>query len=83
MYTGRVQGVGFRQSVYSLTAGKCLHGYVQNLDNGKVKLVIEGEAREVDRLLEEVKKSWGHNIADVQMTDLDTTGTFSNFSVRY
>ena len=83
LYSGRVQGVGFRQSVCSMAVGQQVRGYVQNLDNGRVKLVVEGNDREVDHLLDEVKRFWSQNISDIHITDLHITGTFSDFSVRF
>ena len=83
LYSGRVQGVGFRQSVYTLAMKQQVDGYVQNLENGKVRLVVEGACDEVDDLLEDVRTLWAHNISDIQITDLQTTGTFVGFSVRY
>ena len=82
-YSGRVQGVGFRQSVCSLASGSELRGYVQNLDNGKVRLVVEGEGDEVDHLLQKVADFWSNHISNIQITDVNTSGMFSNFSIRY
>ncbi|MDG2208194.1 MAG: acylphosphatase [Pirellulales bacterium] len=81
LYSGRVQGVGFRQSVCSLASGSELRGYVQNLDNGKVRLVVEGD--EVDHLLQKVADFWSRHISDIQITEVNTSGMFSNFSIRY
>ena len=81
MYSGRVQGVGFRQSICSLVSGSKLRGYVQNLDNGKVRLVVEGD--EVDHLLQKIVDLWSSHIADIQITDVNTSGMFSNFNIRY
>jgi len=46
-YSGRVQGVGFRYTVKSLTAGFDVTGTIKNLDDGRVKLVVEGEKQEL------------------------------------
>ena len=42
IYSGRVQGVGFRWSVQSQLRGIGLTGYVRNLPDGRVELVLEG-----------------------------------------
>jgi len=83
LYSGRVQGVGFRQSVSTLAMRQHVDGFVQNLENGKVRLVVEGECGKVDDLLEDVRTLWGHSISDIQITDLQTIGNFVGFSVRY
>jgi len=83
LYSGRVQGVGFRQSVYSLAGRQRVTGFVQNLDNGKVRLVLEGEAAEVEGLLANVRTLWSENISEVQTTTLETIGATSQFGIRH
>ena len=49
-YAGRVQGVGFRYTVRSLAARFDVTGFVRNLPDGRVHLVVEGAADEIDAL---------------------------------
>ncbi len=49
--TGIVQGVGFRPFVYKLARGLSLTGYVLNLGDAGVRIVVEGEEDRVDQLL--------------------------------
>jgi len=46
-YSGRVQGVGFRYTVKSITTGFEVAGTVRNLDDGRVELLAEGEREEL------------------------------------
>ena len=46
-YEGRVQGVGFRFSVKSITTGFDVVGLVKNLIDGRVELEVQGEENEV------------------------------------
>jgi acylphosphatase len=57
LYEGRVQGVGFRFSVKSITTGYEVVGYVKNLIDGRVELEVQGEESEVDEFLGAVLKS--------------------------
>lgn len=43
VFSGSVQGVGFRYTAERLAAGFPVTGYVRNLTNGQVELVAEGE----------------------------------------
>jgi acylphosphatase len=47
---GRVQGVGFRMFVQARAAAEGVHGYVQNMDDGRVEAVVEGDEEAVDRM---------------------------------
>lgn len=82
-YRGSVQGVGFRYTVCRLAAGLKITGYVQNLADGRVRLVAEGESREVDQLLDRVAERMGHYIVEVESSPGDATGEFADFGVRY
>ena len=49
LYSGRVQGVGFRYSTRQLAADFAVAGYVRNTADGRVELVAEGDPAEVER----------------------------------
>jgi acylphosphatase len=50
-FSGHVQGVGFRYTVLQAVRGFEVTGFVQNLPDGRVLLVAEGEKPEVDGLV--------------------------------
>jgi len=56
-YEGRVQGVGFRFSVKSITTGYDVVGSVKNLIDGRVELEIQGEESEVEEFLKAILDS--------------------------
>lgn len=47
---GRVQGVGFRMFAEARAAAEGVHGYVQNLPDGRVEALVEGDQESVDRI---------------------------------
>ncbi len=49
--TGIVQGVGFRPFVYKIAKSLALTGYVLNLGDAGVRIVVEGEEDKIDQLL--------------------------------
>lgn len=65
---GQVQGVGYRYTTH-LEAGKLgLTGYVQNLADGTVKIVAEGETAPLQTLLNWAKS--GPPAAQVTQTEV-------------
>ena len=50
MIGGRVQGVGFRMFAEFAAAREGVHGYVRNLDDGRVEALVEGDQASVDRV---------------------------------
>lgn len=57
--SGTVQGVGFRAQVQSLARKHGVHGYVRNLDDGKVEICAQKTGGSVEPFLEEVQKRPG------------------------
>jgi acylphosphatase len=47
---GRVQRVGFRMFAEARAAAEGVHGYVQNLEDGRVEAFVEGDQESVDRI---------------------------------
>jgi len=50
--SGRVQGVYFRATTRDTARENGVHGWVQNLDDGRVEAVFEGDEDAVDALVE-------------------------------
>jgi acylphosphatase len=50
LIAGRVQGVGFRMFAHARAAAEGVHGYVANLDDGRVEALVEGDEESVDRM---------------------------------
>ena len=81
---GRVQGVYFRGFVYDHAVRRSLVGYVRNLPDGTaVEVYAEGEAQELERLLELLKLGPpGARIVRVEFDWKAPTGEFNSFEIR-
>ena len=73
-YRGHVQGVGFRYRTHALAASYAVCGYVKNLDDGSVELVVEGGEETVDAFLLELKELLATNIAEISEQMVDKRG---------
>ena len=83
LYRGMVQGVGFRYSTRMVAERFRVFGYVQNLSDGRVKLVVEGSEAELDRFLAAVYAEMDKFIDDADVTTPPATGEFSRFTIRF
>lgn len=81
-YSGHVQGVGFRYTTQAVAAGFAVTGYVRNRLDGRVELVAEGTAAELDAFLESVARKMEDKISAAQIESGAATGEFADFSVR-
>jgi acylphosphatase len=57
LYSGHVQGVGFRYAVKTITHGFEVTGTVRNLADGRVELVAEGAPDELTAFLQAIRDS--------------------------
>lgn len=82
-FSGRVQGVGFRYMVRGIAARHDVRGFVQNLHDGRVLLVVEGASRSLEAFIAAVQAEMERFIARTQTTVLPATGEFTKFKVRH
>jgi acylphosphatase len=83
-FSGRVQGVGFRFRCQYLARGFKVAGFVRNLADGRVELVIEGSAIELDDFLCAIRLEMGPYITEVTTESLSPgSDPFIGFSIRY
>lgn len=83
VYSGRVQGVGFRYTTCHVAKDFDVKGYVRNLADGRVELVVEGADAEIDRFQCGILNAMNRNIRDVSASERGATGEFRGFDVRY
>ena len=83
LYSGRVQGVGFRYTTREIADRFAVAGYVQNLPDGSVRLVAEGETNELDRFLAAVGAELERYLTDVRSRVAEATGEFASFQIKY
>jgi acylphosphatase len=82
-YAGRVQGVGFRYTVRSLAAGFQVTGFVRNVSDGRVLVVVEGDDDQIKLFLDAVETEMQHYIREVQQTRQKAGGQFPSFEIRH
>ena len=81
-FSGRVQGVGFRYSTLEIAKRFDVTGTVENCDDGRVKVVVEAVADEIDRFIEAIQTSSPGQIRGVERFESAPCHEFTNFSVR-
>ena len=82
IFSGRVQGVGFRYRTQLIAQQFPVTGYVKNLNDGTVELVIEGDDIELSKMMDSVNKEMMDNIRQATSTEVSIAG-FTNFSIEH
>jgi len=83
IYSGRVQGVGFRYTVLELANQLHVTGWVKNLPDGRVEAVIEGDEDSVKKLALEIDQAFKRNIRDKLLNYSEGINEFQKFEIVY
>ena len=83
VYSGRVQGVGFRYTTHSIARRHDVTGYVRNLPDGRVELVADGRRQEIESFLREIRDHFSGHIRDERSDVQPATGEFTSFDIRH
>lgn len=82
LYSGHVQGVGFRYTVRRVAEGFEVVGWVRNLPDGRVELVAEGEPAELEAFRQAIRESGlGPHIRHEEVHREPATGDLSGFVI--
>jgi acylphosphatase len=80
--SGRVQGVGMRYAVHDLARQYPVGGLVENLDDGRVRIVVEGPLEVLDAMLERLMEIAPGHIQKLDRFQSEATNEFQQFVIR-
>ncbi len=82
LYSGSVQGVGFRYTVKATASGFEVTGTVRNLPDGQVELLAEGDKQELEAFRQAIRDSGlEHFIRDEKVTWTEPQNQFRGFEI--
>jgi acylphosphatase len=82
-FAGTVQGVGFRYGATRAADDLGLAGYVQNLPDGQVQCLVEGDGETIDAFIADLGERFGGYVRDVRQQVLPYKGDLTSFGVKY
>jgi acylphosphatase len=68
--------------VWSLAQQFEVAGFVRNLDDGRVQIVVEGSAGEIDELLQHLSQRMGQYIKKLDVSTSEARGEFERFEIE-
>lgn len=84
LFSGMVQGVGFRYWAVRESAAFGVTGYVRNLYGGSVEVVLEGPRDEVANFISVLRGGPPYGrVSRVEVIDEEPRGGYGSFGVRF
>jgi acylphosphatase len=81
IFSGRVQGVGFRWTCQRIAKRHPVSGTVKNLADGTVELFADGNQQSVIAFLVEINSKMSGNIREQNITPVRDQVTFEGFKI--
>jgi acylphosphatase len=83
IFSGTVQGVGFRLTVQRHAVQFNLTGWVKNLPDGSVEVIVEGPREKVESLCRRVEETFKGYIRGKEVQSAPARGEFKTFQIVY
>jgi len=80
-FSGSVQGVGFRFTSKQVSRRYEVTGTVENLTDGRVKMICEGDLTQIEAFIVEVSQTTHGRVSDTEILDRSFTGEFEGFEI--
>jgi acylphosphatase len=81
--SGRVQAVGFRFFAQDAAVREGVTGWVQNLPDGRVEALVEGDEEAVTRVERAIRSGPpGARVEQVHVVDEEASGSLKGFRIR-
>jgi len=82
-FSGRVQGVGFRYTARHIAGNYEIGGFVRNLPDGRVELLVQGPKTQIKAFLDELTATMGRSIIKTTVQDQPCLDEFDGFEIRF
>ncbi len=83
IFTGRVQGVGFRFTAHRIALQYDLAGFVKNLPDGSVEMLAQGDADDVRDYLRDIYESFAAYIRDTKIENTAPAAGYDKFKISF
>lgn len=83
IFTGRVQGVGFRFTAYHIANRYKLTGFVRNVMDGTVEMLAQGRPEDIDNCIQDIENSFTGYIRETNIEETTFDPQYSEFRITF
>jgi len=83
VFSGRIQGVGFRFTALNIASRYELTGYVRNIPDGDVEMLAQGPAEMIDNCVRDLQDSFVGTISHIDIEDVTPDPKLTDFRITF
>lgn len=82
-FSGTVQGVGFRFTALRIAQRYKLSGFVRNCRDGKVEMLAQGPAADIESCLQDIGQTFAGYIRNTKIEDVRPEPKYHSFQITF
>ena len=83
IFTGRVQGVGFRFTARRAANRRQLTGFVRNVPNGSVEMFAQGRPEDIDDCIQDLKEYFAGYLKETRIEEIPPDPKHTDFKITF
>ena len=83
IFTGRVQGVGFRFTAHRVANRHQLTGFVRNLPNGSVEMLAQGQLEDINDCIQDIQEEFSGYVRETKIDDVPSDPRHADFKITF
>ncbi len=83
IFTGQVQGVGFRFAAHRIANRYMLAGLVRNLPDGTVEMIVQGYSDDIADCLRDIQETFGGYIRETKTEEIPPDPQHKDFKIAF
>jgi acylphosphatase len=83
IFTGQVQGVGFRFTAFNIANRHRLTGFVRNLPDGTVEMLAQGPAETINDCIQDIKERLSGYIRETKIKEIPSDPQHKDFKIAF
>ncbi len=83
LFSGQVQGVGFRYTARRIVGRYNITGFVRNLSDGDVEMLAQGPDQDIDNCIKDIQDYFADYIRDTQIDPVPYSSRYTDFRITF
>lgn len=83
VFSGRVQGVGFRFTAHGAANRYQLVGFVRNLMDGTVEMIAQGNPEDIDDCIRDIEEKYAGTLGQIKIEDITFDPSYTDFRITF